>query len=201
MQAFPSNSQRFVVRVSDSFGCHDTASTFVRVIPNAMADFVMPDSPVSYHNTYALKNLSRLAREYEWYYNGELFSTLEHPDIQFDENGRISVMLVAFGQYGCNDTLIKYLNFHLLPPLLIPNVFSPNGDGFNDRFVIQGIYSGSRLTIFNRWGSEVYNSRFYGNDWNGTTEKDAELAPGVYYYVFESGYDQSKHLGTITIVR
>lgn len=67
-------------------------------------------------------------------------------------------------------------------PLLIPNVFTPNGDGLNDRFVIQGIeaYEKVSLKVFNVWGNEVYVNDKYDNNWNGQGLQD-----GTYYYSIE----------------
>ena len=64
--------------------------------------------------------------------------------------------------------------------LFIPNVITPNGDGKNDLFVIVGLsqYPGSTLRIYNRWGSEVYQSQNYNNDWGGSGLND-----GTYYYI------------------
>lgn len=61
----------------------------------------------------------------------------------------------------------------------IPNVFTPDGDGINDFFVIPGLESQDRVTliVFNRWGGEVYRSLDYKNDWAGRN-----LNEGVYYY-------------------
>jgi len=63
--------------------------------------------------------------------------------------------------------------------LLIPNAMTPNGDGKNDFFVIQGLenYDNGDLTIFNRWGNEVYRSRSYQQNWDA-----AGVSEGTYYY-------------------
>lgn len=75
--------------------------------------------------------------------------------------------------------------------VFIPEGFSPNGDGINDRFVIQRIPAGvtAQVEIFNRWGHAVYRSNDYKNDWDGTANqglKTAEakqgLPDGTYYY-------------------
>jgi len=62
----------------------------------------------------------------------------------------------------------------------IPNLFTPNKDGFNDRFEIAGL-DGDRgiLHVYNSWGGEVYSSERYYNNWNGE-----ELPEGIYYYSF-----------------
>jgi gliding motility-associated-like protein len=63
---------------------------------------------------------------------------------------------------------------------VIPNVFTPNGDGVNDNFVITNLelHPNSELLIFNRWGQVVYESSAYQNNWDGGSVSD-----GVYYYV------------------
>ncbi|GAO27701.1 gliding motility-associated C-terminal domain-containing protein [Geofilum rubicundum] len=78
---------------------------------------------------------------------------------------------------------------------LLPNAFSPNGDGINERFVISGLgqTEESSLEVFNRWGTIVYRSEGtrYNNNWDGTSNVGAmisigkELPNGVYFYVFE----------------
>ncbi|WP_207425768.1 gliding motility-associated C-terminal domain-containing protein, partial [Pedobacter sp. SYSU D00535] len=64
----------------------------------------------------------------------------------------------------------------------IANVFTPNGDGKNDAFVIAGLenYDRAELTIFNRWGSEVYRNNNYNNTWEGSG-----LNTGTYYYIIK----------------
>jgi gliding motility-associated-like protein len=56
-------------------------------------------------------------------------------------------------------------------PIDLPNGFSPNGDGYNDYFVIENIdqYPENEILIFNRWGDQVYSAAPYGNDWDGST--------------------------------
>ncbi|WP_310147114.1 DUF7507 domain-containing protein, partial [Pedobacter africanus] len=62
----------------------------------------------------------------------------------------------------------------------IPNVITPNGDGKNDTFVIVGLenYGNADVTIFNRWGNEVYRNNNYKNTWTGEG-----LNKGTYYYL------------------
>jgi gliding motility-associated-like protein len=66
--------------------------------------------------------------------------------------------------------------------ITIPNVFTPDGDDFNQSFEIVGIenFDGSSLQVFNRWGKMVYESSNYSNNWSPSED---EAADGVYYYV------------------
>ena len=70
--------------------------------------------------------------------------------------------------------------------LFIPNVFTPNGDGSFDTFIITGLenYESADVTIFNRWGNEVYRNRKYQNNWDGHG-----LNEGTYYYLIEMEKD------------
>jgi gliding motility-associated-like protein len=62
-----------------------------------------------------------------------------------------------------------------------PNIFTPNGDGKNDTFKISGIegFRGSQLTVFDRWGTIIFEDLDYKNNWDGGDNPD-----GVYYYIF-----------------
>lgn len=69
--------------------------------------------------------------------------------------------------------------------LLIPSLITPNLDGRNDFFVIRGIESlgTTGLDIFNRWGSNVYHSADYKNDWDGRDMEGRPLTDDTYFYV------------------
>ena len=64
------------------------------------------------------------------------------------------------------------------------NALTPNGDGQNDTFFVEGIeaYPSNELFIYNRWGSLVYQTTGYHNQWGGTYQGKA-LPTGAYYYV------------------
>jgi gliding motility-associated-like protein len=69
----------------------------------------------------------------------------------------------------------------------IPSAFSPNGDGYNDFFVIKGIedYTINSLSIINRWGEEVYQKSNYAGEWNGSNENNEPLPDGTYFYILK----------------
>ncbi len=67
---------------------------------------------------------------------------------------------------------------------VIPNNFTPNGDGVNDTWDIKYIdsYPGCTVDIFNRYGSHLFTSIGYAKAWDGTYN-GAPLPVGTYYYV------------------
>ena len=83
----------------------------------------------------------------------------------------------------------------------IPNVFSPNSDGMNDFFRIPGIegFPNSRLEVYNRWGTVIYQDQDYKGGWDGRLNGEP-VADGSYYYVLYRSDGESFH-GAISIVR
>ena len=78
----------------------------------------------------------------------------------------------------------------------IPNIITPNGDPLNQHFVLERETGGAnRLTLYNRWGNEVFTTNDYRNDWDGDG-----LAPGVYFYHVNGSCIGDKK-GTLTISR
>ncbi len=71
---------------------------------------------------------------------------------------------------------------------IIPSAISPNGDGINDTFDISFIQA-EKLTIFNRYGKEVYTKNEYRNEWGGNSDAGDELPVGTYYYVIKQTND------------
>lgn len=70
--------------------------------------------------------------------------------------------------------------------------FTPNGDGENDLWIIDymELHLPNTVTIYNRWGNEVWNGENYDNVnvvWDGKTKDGAELPDGTYYYIITVG--------------
>jgi large repetitive protein len=79
--------------------------------------------------------------------------------------------------------------------------FSPNGDGINDVFVIEGIekFQNNTVSVYNRWGTEVMKTKGYKNDWNGKWN-NVDLPDGTYFYLFNDGEGNIKS-GYVQIMR
>ena len=67
---------------------------------------------------------------------------------------------------------------------MIPNTFTPNGDGIHDRWVFanSALYKSLHVKVYDRNGTNVYENKQYDNSWDGTF-KGAQLPIGTYYYI------------------
>ena len=92
-----------------------------------------------------------------------------------------------------------------LLPSYVPAGFSPNGDGTNDKFVVQNA-DGKQVSLemYNRWGNRVYKSEDYKNDWGGEVTEGfflgRDIPDGTYYYIIIID-KKDKYTGFITVNR
>ncbi len=86
--------------------------------------------------------------------------------------------------------------------ITIPNVFSPNGDGINDDWRIDGLFTfpESDITIFDRYGKQIFTSRGYATPWDGKY-KSSPLPVGTYYYIIDLKNGLKKLNGSVTVLR
>jgi gliding motility-associated-like protein len=84
-------------------------------------------------------------------------------------------------------------------PFAIPGGLSPNGDGNNDSWDIQGLvdYPDASVTVFDRWGQKVYSGTSQDPAWDGTTN-GRECPTADYYYVIDLGNGQAYN-GVVTL--
>jgi gliding motility-associated-like protein len=101
---------------------------------------------------------------------------------------------------GC--TITDAVSVKMLKMPLIPNVFTPNGDGINDTWMIAALdsYPGCTVNVYNRYGQLVYQSTGYLKPWDGTS-KGKELAAGTYYYIINPKNGRQQMTGFVDIVK
>ncbi len=90
----------------------------------------------------------------------------------------------------------------IIKKLLVPNGFSPNGDGKYDVFNIYGCsnITNNKLSVFNKFGRLVYKKSNYQNDWNGVDNNGSKLPDGTYYVVFE-GDELNKPIKSFLVIK
>ncbi|HET6769880.1 MAG TPA: gliding motility-associated C-terminal domain-containing protein, partial [Chitinophagaceae bacterium] len=112
----------------------------------------------------------------------------------------ITYTLKVTSDKGCNASDQVFVRVLKKPE--IPNIFSPNGDGIHDKWVISFLesYPGCTVEIFNRYGQRIYFSKGYSTPWDGTV--NGKAAPvGTYYYIIDPKNGGQKLAGYVDIVR
>ena len=124
-------------------------------------------------------------------------NTVATPPSNYDEV--TYVMALEAGACIVYDTTLVVMNFGIFPP----TVFTPNGDGEYDEWVIQNIekYEGASVQVFNRWGSILFESTDYvNNQWNGTYKGEV-LPVASYYFVIDLKDGSDVISGAVSIIR
>jgi gliding motility-associated-like protein len=92
----------------------------------------------------------------------------------------------------------------VLPDIIFPNGFSPNGDGDNDVWIIDFIseFPDCEVEVFNRWGQPIFYSKGYATPWDGTYNGNP-VTVGTYYYVIKLNHPlyPNDFVGPLTILR
>ncbi len=163
------------------------------------------------------KNLSENGIEFEWSLVDSSKTGEESDIITYDVNDSVVFNyyipgyyypgMIAYSEAGCVDSfpLVTNPEIHVLPSELdAPNVFTPNGDGVNDFFVVRSkSLKAFRITIYSSSGRKVYeyqhsDGRFEWEGWDGTMHGKGSsfVQPGVYYYVIDAlGWDAVPYRG------
>ncbi len=112
-----------------------------------------------------------------------------------------STVTLTLTNQGLCSTEIKY-NLTVTESIKFADAFTPNGDGYNDTWIITGleVYPQMHIQIFNRWGNLVHEQYNGYEPWNGTRE-GKELPDGVYFFVLEPNGGSQSFRGTVTIAR
>lgn len=186
---------QYWVKVEDVFGCKASDTIRILSLLPLPKDFLPNDMSFCRGNQLTLKVSG---------YNQYLWS-----------NGSTTpkVTLTKFGQYkltvtdqnGCAGTDSITLFDGKCIPFIVPNAFTPNGDGLNDVFrpLITQIVKGFKMTVYNRWGQAIYESGNANSGWDGRYN-GIKQASGVYVYLIQ--FDDADGVpitlkGTVTLIR
>ncbi len=187
------------VQVWDSIGCLAEDSVTLSNFPDPLVDFYFQDEPEQ-SDVLQLQALVQIngsgVDAYLWTANGiEIGANKNQITYQFPDTGNYQVGLKITTTDGCIESISKLIRIEKY--LLIPNIITPNGDGKNDVFKIINldVNQSVSLQIFDRWGSTIFNSNSYKNDWDA-----AEVKDGVYFYNLRLP-DEKARIGSFSIVR
>lgn len=148
-------------------------------------------TPVSLHGG----SLSTGITGYTWYVDGEPMPWTGADPVWTDTRPGIHTLTVEVTTAdGCTASF-DVIYVITAGEIVIPNVFSPNGDGHNDRFTIPNVqFLTNTLKVYNRWGQVVFEAANYKNQWAAT-----DVPEGTYYYVLH--VEGEEHAGHVTILR
>jgi gliding motility-associated-like protein len=165
----------------------------------ALADYITVginetiDMPVLLNDSSQMVASTLIIEDYPYFgtalvnTNNEISYT---PDLDYE--GLDSLVYRVCDLYNICDTTT--VTIHVKDLISPPELFTPNGDGDNDRYVIKGLqrYTDNSFIVYNRWGNKVYEKNNYYDDWDGIANVrsaigNKKLPVGVYYYILNYG--------------
>lgn len=193
-----------VISASQSGGCNSApASLNINVYAGPTAygfsdtNNVFSNYPILFTDTSQGNPVS-----WHWNFGDGNSSTVQNPWHSYKEPGTYQVILTVTNSNGCSDTV--HIWIEIIDGILIPNVFSPNGDGSNDVFFISGGgFEEFEIKIYNRWGSMMFESKAPQVAWDGRTNAGLEVSAGTYYFtlVAKSKKNDYSTTGYITVFK
>jgi gliding motility-associated-like protein len=162
--------------------------------PGFPVDMTLPNTEVHF------VDMSENAVKWVWNFGDGGYSNEVNPTYTYNQEGLFEVTLTVTTTDGCISQMIHGSFVVKSPDLAIPNVFSPNGDGINDTWIV--MYSGSQpftAQIFDRWGGKYYESRNKTMGWDGSDMNGATVPEGVYFYKVVVG--GKEYAGEVTLIR
>ncbi|MEI6348045.1 MAG: gliding motility-associated C-terminal domain-containing protein [Bacteroidota bacterium] len=189
--------------ITDINGCSNsiTEQNFITVHPKPVIGFTTSfevgyiGQEITFNSTYTNSN-----SQWIWDFGDGTTITEQDPIAQhtFWSSQIFNVTHYVISEFGCMDTISK--SYTVITKIVIPNVFTPNNDGMNDTFTVDGLQyiDGAILKIYNRWGRVIYTDENYKNTWNGN-----EAADGIYFYILTlpEFIKAGPFNGSVTIIR
>ena len=184
-------------------GCVSNNAVFHTTVGgNTIADFIINYSSLLPNSIINLMDNSTNASTWNWNFGNGYNSNSENPQTAYDNTGTYTITLTTTDSLGCTDTITKEIQ--IKPGILIPNVFTPNGDGVNDVFLIPQIgLSDYKIELFNRWGQLIYSGGEGTAAWDGTTPTGEKCPEGTYFVVITGNMENKKfeYKGNVQLTR
>lgn len=197
-----------------AYGCLDTtmASEYIEVYyaPNTAFVLEHDDDVHEVLNYIRTLNLTTSAISYVWDLGNGDQSSDENVEWYYEEHGEYLVSLTAFSPNGCPRTVSEVISIKPGNQLYVPNAFTPNTDGVNERFgpVIYGDeIMRYEFAIYNRWGNLVFQTDNPEMWWDGASRNDGDFYSQnevfVYQIIVQFKNDPvtQHHRGHVTLIR
>ena len=191
----------YYIKATNPSGCQQIKP--VNVVIADMPVFTASDPPVvSYPETINLTHLPDNPQLSYTYWENEGLTKRVTAPAEVAQSGTYYIK----GSNAFNCAAVQAVNVKIIPVVVAPNAFTPNGDGKNDRFIYKalgGLKEVQFFKIYNRWGREVFSTTASGNGWDGTVYgKPAES--GTYVWILKAvDWLNKQHTakGTVVLIR
>ena len=201
-KAYPSNAITYILTVSNSI-CSDTQSVHVAVWQPPTA-YIAPVLPVyTGQSTILSGQVSGTDISYTW--SPLLFITNQNtltPTITTDTSTTFYLTVKSIHDCGIAKDSVLVMIEKPVQNLLIPNTFSPNGDGEHDYWEIGNLsaYTNAEVKIFNRNGNIIYHATKDFIRWDGKVN-GSPLPMGTYYYMIDLHVNKPVISGWLFLIR
>ncbi|NQX99221.1 MAG: gliding motility-associated C-terminal domain-containing protein, partial [Flavobacteriales bacterium] len=193
----PSTTGTYTYYVNEAGQCPSEMDSIVVIIQEVTA--IINATPITGQTPlnvfFGNGSSSGIGISYNWDFGTEDTSNLYTPSYTYNDEGIYTIILIVTdGLCFASDTItIETLN---QSSILIPNIFTPNGDGLNDIFTVKGVNLKSvNGEIYNRWGQLMFSWKHLKGYWNGRTLAGAEAPDGTYFYIINAeGFDGEVYL-------
>jgi gliding motility-associated-like protein len=180
-------------------GCKDSSEETIKVFPNPTVQLTPKVYALEGGSVVLQPVITGDVSKYTW----SPSKGLDNANIQTPRStptSDITYKLTVSSPGGC--TAFDDVSVSLLTAPIIPNAFSPNGDGINDVWNITSLeaFSNCTVQVFNRYGKPVFASIGYQRPWDGSYN-GAILPVGVYYYIINAGNGKKPYSGHLTILK
>jgi gliding motility-associated-like protein len=213
VNANPASTTVYTVTGTDAAGCPASKTVTVTVdsiAANMTASPEMGDAPLDVN----FINTSVNANSYVWNFgNGSSnFTTSNLSDTAktiYPTVGTYTATLTVSGTTGgltCQDQITVLIVVTEHYSLVVPNIFTPNGDGINDNFMVksEGVSTFS-MEIFDRWGLKMFSTTSVTGEWDGKNMGGNAVPADTYFYIVnatssKTGASQS-YKGSLSLIR
>ncbi len=194
--------------VTDDNGCSSSKSVpnFIQVLEQPIAGFrATPEILFIGVDELQLTSLSQNAM-YSYYVINQDTILGATNSYNFNEPGEYPITQVVVNGAGCTDEITHIVKVEYGTEYYIPAAFTPNNDGKNDVFKVEGSeILDFNLVIFDRWGHEIFSSSDITSGWDGKSPASAQPVPeGVYIFRVEMKNKQNRDIvenGSVTLLR
>jgi gliding motility-associated-like protein len=198
--ASPSDTTQYMVVVTNTFDCTDTAQVLVNVVEAPHADAGPDRTIIKDNSTQLTGSVSGQNVSFSWspvsnMTNDQTLQPIVTPPSDID------YVLTVTSNEGCGIST-DTAHVFVYADVFIPTAFSPNGDGKNDTWYVPVLnaFSVFEVSVFNRYGQLVFHTRNANQPWDGKY-RGSSLPVGVYVYMISIKDVKRLFKGTLTLVR